>query len=110
MSHQYIYVYNISPGKSGNLCGQYADPGQSRAVVMSIERLQQAAYAAGYAMAPDDDAMDDQPIRQKSTGTALALATSETHVAVSAAPDAVAAGATWLKSLLPAGIGGRATA
>lgn len=78
---------------------------------MNIERLQQAAQAAGYAMAaPDDDADDLPRVHQKAIGTAVALQTSEPRATASASHDAVTTGATWLKNLLPAGIGGRATA
>ena len=75
---------------------------------MSIERLQKAANAAGYAMAaPDDDADDSATyVRPQATGTAVAVVTAATGPA----PSAFDSGSTWLKSLLPAAIGGRATA
>ena len=107
MSHQYICEYN-----SVILYGQCVGPGELRAAVMSIERLQKAANAAGYAMAaPDDDADDSATyVRPQATGTAVAVVTAETRAATAPAPSAFDSGSTWLKSLLPAAIGGRATA
>ena len=78
MSHQYICEYN-----SVILYGQCVGPGELRAAVMSIERLQKAANAAGYAMAaPDDDADDSATyVRPQATGTAVAVVTAETRAA-----------------------------
>ena len=107
MSHQYICGYS-----SVILHGQCVGPGELRAAVMSIERLQQAASAAGYAMATlDDDITDDTHyVRPQTTGTAVALVTAEPRPVAGSVSGAFDSGSTWLKSLLPAAIGGRATA
>ena len=86
--------------------------------MMSIERLQKAANAAGYAMAAveDDEDGDDvsaaSPVRPM--GTALMLAppvllqtSGPRHVA--GPRDIIVSSSAWLKSLLPA-FGGRAPA
>ena len=97
-------------GKMGPTIGRYV---VLRAVIMSIERLQLAATAAGYAMAAvEDDSSDDvvtgNPVARPLTGTALMLAPPVPRP--NAGPrDAMASGSAWLRSFLPA-FGGGATA
>ena len=80
---------------------------------MSIERLQQAATAAGYAMAAvEDEDLDEVAAENRNPravlGTALMLAPPAPRR--TAAPrDATASGSAWLRSFLPA-FGGGATA
>ena len=80
--------------------------------MMSIERLQKAADAAGYAMAGvEDDLVSDDVVAASpmpAAGTALMLAPPVSrHTSVPR--DVVASGSAWLKSMLPA-FGGRAPA
>lgn len=79
---------------------------------MTIDVLQRAADAAGFAMAaPDDDdsapvIQKPAPVQQAAKSTALTVV-SETR---RAGADAVTTASGWIKSYLPAYLGGRATA
>jgi hypothetical protein len=80
---------------------------------MNIERLQQAATAAGYAMAAVEDETDDDVATgfvasRPAVGTALMLAPPAPRL-TPAPRDAMASGSAWLRSFLPA-FGGGATA
>lgn len=78
---------------------------------MSMERLNRAAMAAGFAMAaPDDDEMDAAeaaPRTEEAPGRQVAVYVPPT---ARAATDMLAAASGWVRGLLPASMGGRATA
>lgn len=79
---------------------------------MNIERLQQAATAAGYAMAAvEDETFDDAApaIVEQRPGVGTALMLAPPVLRQSHPRDALASGSAWLKSFLPA-FGGGATA
>lgn len=78
---------------------------------MSIEQLQMAAKAAGYAMASMEDELsgDDAPVADRpATGNALVLLPATQKPAISAM-DTLMAGSAWVRGFLP-GMGPRATA
>ena len=85
-------------------------------VVMSIERLQKAAAAAGFAMAAidDDDTEEAAPAVQRAVSSpSLALFGVKTAHAPEARAvsvrEAITPGSHWLKGFLPS-LGGRAPA
>lgn len=78
--------------------------------MMNIERLQQAAVAAGYAMAAvEDENADDfaagNSAQKPAVGTALMLAPPVARQ-TPGSRDTMVSGSAWLKSLLPAFAGG----
>ena len=81
-------------------------------VRMTIDVLQRAADAAGFAMAaPDDDESapvisTPEPVQHAAPSTALSVVTQTRR----AGGDAITAASGWIKSYLPAYLGGRATA
>lgn len=81
---------------------------------MSIELLQKAADAAGYAMAaPDDDAFETPVMRldpSRSAHRAVALRAPVQHNWSTRSADTLAHASAWIKGHLPSLLGGRATA
>lgn len=77
---------------------------------MSMERLNRAAMAAGFAMAaPDDeiDAIEAAPRMEEAPGRQVAVYVPP---APRAAADMLAVASSWVRGLLPASMGGRAPA
>ena len=77
---------------------------------MSIEQLQMAAKAAGFAMvAMEDELADDAPVVVRpAPGTAVLVLPAAHRPAVSAM-DTLISGSAWVRGFLP-GVGPRATA
>lgn len=76
-----------------------------------MDTLEQAANAAGFAMAaPDDDFDDSAAVRSiESTGRGLVLA--QPSLSFRRPPvDALSVASDWFRAYLPLSLGGRATA
>ena len=80
---------------------------------MSMERLNRAAMAAGFAMAAPDDDEDVVPEAEarveQAPGRQVAVRVPQARRG-RAVPDMLAVASTWVRSILPASMGGRATA
>lgn len=77
---------------------------------MSMETLQKAAHAAGYAMAAPDDEINDEPTNRAVLSRPQNQAVSIRSAPSSTAADTIALATTWIRGYLPSMFGGRATA
>jgi hypothetical protein len=80
---------------------------------MTIDRLEQAASAAGFAMAAPDDWIDEAataPKAKEAVGRGLIVQLAPTAIVSRPASEALTTATNWFRGHLPAAHGGRATA